>query len=302
MPSKIRMMPHRTASPACVGWGPWRISTGAEFRTLGGSIEKWDFGTESTLRGEAVIDAPELLRSTGLLSLDDILLVAQVECNSTFIRTTSSQFLSSAEDSIYKIDVCLEPGQYAGQLSASLHLVLGRGLPTPRDITVPSRMGARLASSDVLKLELGTSGSLFPTEALDFSGSLPSGVPWILNVTYEDLDDAFMGAVRLFVNTAHPAGLVALNDEDANAKLVRSALRVDIARSLILRVASQERATFDLSREFDAESIGHVVASFCRHRLKADLDSVARMITNDPIEFQARLQAGFGYLQQLDGE
>lgn len=249
-----------------------------------------------------MIDIPELLRSTGLRVLDDILLVAQVECTSTFIRTTRSLFLSSAADSTYNVDVCLAPGQYAGQVSASLHLVLGRDLPTSQDATVASRMGARLASSDVLKLELGAKGSLFPTEALEFSGSLPSEVPWIVNVAYEDLNDAFLGAARLFVNTAHPAGLVALNDAHANAKLIRSALRVDIARSLILRVASQEKATFDGSADFDPESIGYVVATFCKHQLKADLVSIARMIINDPIEFEARLQAGFGYLQQLDGE
>jgi hypothetical protein len=266
------------------------------------SIEDWDFSTESTLQGEAVINAPELLRSTGLTSLDDILLVAQVDCHATYSRTTSSLFLSPTENFTYKIDVRLEPGQYAGQLSASLHLVLGRELPTSQDITVPSRIGARLASSDVLKLELGTKGPLFPTEALDFAGSLPSEIPWILNLAYEDLDDAFMGAVRLFINTAHPAGMAALNDAHANSALVRSALRVDIARSLILKVALQERTTFDLSREFDAESIGHVVNSFCKHQLKADLDAIARMIASDPIEFEARLQAGFGYLRQLEGE
>lgn len=302
MPSKIRMMPHRTAAPSCLVWRPWRISTGSEFREVTTSVEGWDFSTDCTLRGEVVINAAELLRSTGLLSIEHVLLVAQVECSSTLVRTTNSLFLSEDKGSAYTVDVRLPPGQYASQISASLHLVLGHDVPTVPDPTIASRTGARLASSEVSKLELGAKGSLFPTEALDFSGSLPSGVPWLMNLTYEDLDDAFLGAARLFVNTAHPAGRVALDNEHANAPLIRSALRVDIVRSLILQVASQERSVFDASREFDPESIGHVIASFCKHEFKADLASVARMITSDPIEFETRMQAAFGYLQQLDGE
>lgn len=301
MGSKIRMMPHRTAAPSSLIWGSWSVSTGAEFQAASTYIRGWDFSTECILRAEVVIDAASLLSSTGLLTLQDVLLVAQVECSSTFFRATNSTFLTANGGSSHIVDVSLPPGQCASQISASLHLVLGRDLHSQEDPTIASHIGARLASSDVTRLELGAKASLFPTEALDFSGSLPANVPWVMNVTYEDLDDAFLGAARLFVNTAHPGGRVALDDAHPNASTVRSALRVDVVRSLILQVASHERSVFDAAREYDSESIGQVVASFCKHALKADLTSVARMIVHDPIEFEARLHASFGYLQQVEG-
>lgn len=297
MPTKVRMMPHRTMTSAAVAWRPWEVSFGAEFVELPAELASWDFASECTVRASAVIDEQVLLESTGLPSIEDIELVAQVECASTYVRTTESVALERRDTAEYSVSVRLAPGCYSSQIALSLHLVLGRDLQSANNTAVAARRGSRLGSSEVTKVQLGATSSRFPTEALAFSGVLPPSAPWILNVAYDDLNDSFLGAARLLVNTNHPAGRVALDSTHANAPLVRSVLMVDVTRSLILQVAAKERAGFDLSREFDSNSIGYVVDSLCRTEMKGNLDSVIRMLGTDPSEFESRLQASFGYLQ-----
>lgn len=292
-------MPYRTATPASVTWGPWLVSTGAEFQPLPSELQEWDFDTACTLRGSVSVDEADLLESTGLGSVDDVVLVAQVDCPSTLLRKTASKRLIQGRHTM-SIDVELLPGECAVHVSLSLHLVLGRETHS-NDPTVATQTGSRLAASDEQRIGLGGDALRFPTEALAFSGILPAAAPWILNLTYDDLDDAFLGAARLLINTNHPAGRVALDSAHQNSTIIRSALKTDIVRLLIRQVAAQESLVFDQHREYEPNSVGYVVASLCKNDLKGNLNSITRLIMDDPAEFESRLQSGLGYLQYAEG-
>lgn len=300
MPAKLRLMPHRTTTNAAVAWGAWTVSFGEEFIVLPSELTKWDFASECTLRATVSLDEQQFLETTGLSSIEDVELVAQVDCPSTYVRITEAIPLKRQDRGTYTIEMRLAPGQYSSQILLSLHLILARDLETTVDSTVATRRGSRLGNSESMKVQLGSTVSKFPTEALPFTGALPADAPWILNITYSDLDDAFLGAARLFLNTNHPGARVALDESHPSSSIVRSALRVDVARSLILQVASRERSNTELSRKFDPNSIGYVTDALCRTELKGILASVIRLLEHEPSEFEARLQANLGYLRQVE--
>lgn len=54
-------------------------------------------------------------------------------------------------------------------------------------------------------------GSQFPTEAVSFSAVGFDDTPWKLHVDASDWDATFQGAVRLWINTDHEAGMVLLS-------------------------------------------------------------------------------------------
>lgn len=302
MSSKVQIMPHRTASTGSVIWGSWTIETGNDSSNVSQNVQSWDFSSVCRLSAEVMIDRELFLGSTGIGSMKELSLVAQVECPATYLRTIERLALSDDGHAVQAVTIDLPPGSYASHLVASLHIVLNEDCPDRNDPTVARAKGARLAASDPFKLQLDGSTSRFPTDALPFSGILPSEVPWMLNVTYADLDDAFLGAVRLLINTAHPAGRAALDDNHPAVPVVRSALAVDVTRSLLQQIAAHENHSIPRRlNEFDPSSVGYVAASMCVNQLNGSLESIIQMMKNDPSEFEVRIQSSLSYLNQVEG-
>lgn len=298
MPNRLRLQPHRTASGESITWGPWWVRVNGERQPLSSRLPGWDYVTPVSFESRVVVDVPRVLQETGLSAAARLKLVALIDCPATLRRSTVVKDLDDARGEVELVlQSPLEPGEFATSIDLSRHLVLQEQGGSP-DADAPSRCGARLAESDTKRVALEGEGARFPIEAVPFSRVGMEPAAWVVDLTYEDLNDSFMGSVRLVVNTEHPAGQAALRSEDEVAGLVQSVLRIDVTRQLLTSIADDR--SFDPSSDlssFEDDSIGAVMSSTCDLFLRRGLGSVVQMIRTDRQEFEAILQARMDYLR-----
>lgn len=302
MSKRIVIQPYKTVGVNSVIWGQWHFSYDDNFKNRLTEPPPWDAMTEMWMSCAVSIHPERLLAQTGISNITDIILVGQVESPRTYFRGIGTRALSlddrldGSDEIEVLVSVHLPRGSCAAQIKASLHLVLGAEQDNTQDRTVATRVGSRLAVSESEKFILDPQTPLFPTEALSFAGLLPVGVPWFTSVIYDDLDDAFYGAVRLYVNTAHPGAAIVLTSDDPMAPLVNTALKVDVVRSLFSQVSSREAGNIDV-RRYRPESLGSVLESMSGSYLRSSFRDAMQMIRNDPAEFESRLQSALDYMR-----
>lgn len=295
--TRLVLQPYRVMGLDSVIWGEWQFFyEGSEERFY--SPPPWDSATSLWISCRVKVHLPRLLLQTGVRDAKQLLLVAQVDSSTYFRGIASTQLSNTPQETAekdFEVAVHLPPGSCASKISASAHILLGEIDQAMDDPTVANRIGARLASSGRKEFNLDPLAPLFPTEAMAFDGMLPIGAPWLLNVAYEDLNDAFYGAVRLFINTSHPGGRAALSS-NSGSTLLTASLKVDIVRSLFLQVAAHE-GSVPANRDYEPDSVGQVLQSMSSSYFNSDFDKVVKMLRSDPIEFDARLQSSLEYMK-----
>lgn len=298
MSKRISIQPYKTAGDDSVIWGGWQFSGDRSLARLVTQPPAWDPMTELWITGSVKVHRGRFLAQTGLQSATGLSLVAIVETPRSFFRGTDIQplwELPDRDELIADVVVHLPAGPCSPDLKASMHLILTQDRLNPSNPLAPKETGARLAASALTSFNLDPQSPLFPTEAMAFSGLLPAGVPWYLSVIYDDLDDAFYGAVRLYVNTEHPGGRSALSGESAEVA-VRSSLRVDIVRSLFQQVSVREGVEVS-EKEYAGDSLGGVLSSMSSWYFRSSLKSALQLLRLDPLEFESRLQASLEYMR-----
>lgn len=296
MAGQLRIQPHRTARAECVEWGAWWATIRGVREPVDRRIEGWDYATALQLDFEPHVDVKQLLEQTALGDADGIEVVGQIDCPATFQRATVRAPLTDLLDGSSRLSLELMPGLFADRVQLSRHIVLATPR-TDRGDGVAYRAGSRLAESGVARLKLEGDGGRFPVEALPFSTIGREDAAWALDVMYEDLDDSFLGAVRLVVNTEHPAADPALDRSHPLAPIVTSVLRHDLVRQLIVCLSSDLSVDFDKTEDFESDSLGAVVANLCDLYLRRDLSSVVQLLRSEPSQFELLLQARLDFLR-----
>lgn len=176
-------------------------------------------------------------------------------------------------------------GQAAVSLRLQCHVLVGidrlPGLPK----------GSRLAESRPTTLMLEGEGGRFPTEPVSFSQAGLTGGPWHLDVRFDDVEESFMGAVRLFVNTDLPSGEALLDPDHPRHALLQQVLRWDLMRTLLWSVALQVNPLHLPLNHEDDSSIGAVLDALCRSRWGLSLAEAVSSVQQDSAGFERRLRA-----------
>jgi hypothetical protein len=283
---KTRLFPHRTADPSSVTFGDWWIERNETRSPLPDFLSGWDYASEESVGTSLTIDFDALFASTGHSSPDDLEVLLMADCASAQRRVVARHKLAGYEAvRSAAFSLVLPPGQLAGSVRLSTHLVIARDL-IGSDPRIASRRGARLISSKPRSLILEGDGSRFPTEPAAFSElGLPSA-PWTLHVSFQDLETSFMGAVRLLVNTEHPIGQMLLDGETTDR--VAGLAMADVLRLLVATVAT--RGDDVEASNFDEGGVGYVVNSMCVFFLSQGLAASVELYERDPIHFDRLLQ------------
>lgn len=287
--AKTRLFPHRVASSGCIHWQDWWIEDHAGVRELSDRVEGWDYSTAFRLRTSIqVLDDP-FRHSTGLDSDSEILLVLVAESPNSGRRLVSSTpFKAATDHGSTRVIATLEiPGdQVAGTLRVYACVVLGGQAKDKHLVNrVASQRGARLAQSPVRSLALEDSFGRFPTEALDFKQLGFPDAPWTLHTTFSDLQNNFMATVRLLINTESVAGKAAL--DPVRGEKVADAIRVDIVRLLVARIASEFEVRGD--EEFVDDSVGLIADTMTWGILGESLRSSCAQYRENPVRFELLL-------------
>jgi hypothetical protein len=283
--ARLRLYPHRMAGADSVSWHSWWIERDGSRSILPPIFTSWDYASEETVGISVDFDEEALLKSTGLLSVHELEILAIADCTMSQQRFVARQALAGYQPGTpIDAQLRLPRGQLAGAMSLSGHLVLAL-TSQPRDDQVAYQQGARIHSSVpfVVRLE-GTAGR-FPTEAVPFSELGFGNSPWSIVCAYDQLSDSFMGGIRLLINTEHPIGRLSL--EATAPPWVGRMLRMELMRLLIAEAAEQVEAADELS--FEEGSISLVLQQMCKFFLGKSLKAAVRAYRDEPAYFERLL-------------
>ncbi len=249
----MRAMPFRTASDAAVEFAEPRLQVGDLIIDAGDPSPTWDYLVSSSVFGRVKVHTNELLLSTGLTDLAAVSATLQVDCHATGFRHLVSVPILQTVDHVTRLQMGIEPHTVAGEIEVRYGLVLDKDCERQPNMA-PFKRGSRVYTlARTYRFLLEGDGAGFPTEAFAFERTgYPGGAPWHLSFRAESLDDPFMGAVRLFVNTEHPAAEHLLS---GSSNILRSVLFHGILEQLLVTAA--DRSSHDIEDWDDEFSMNH---------------------------------------------
>ena len=204
----VRLLPHRIASPDSVSWHHWWTESDGDRIELSAAMKGWDYASHTTVGISVELDERALLASTGLDSVGELEILAVADCPMAQQRYIAAvPLLGYQPGSRLYVSVQLPPGEVAGAVNLSAHLVLARTVPE-RQNRIAFLRGSRINSSATFTLRLEGDSGRFPTEPVHFTelgSNRPNGT---VLTAYEDFSDAFLGH-RLPGPLDHPAGRAA---------------------------------------------------------------------------------------------
>lgn len=282
--SRQRIYPHRTAAEGSVEFGSWWYRRGGELIALPELLEDWDYATEVEVGIDLTLNEELLLASTGLDGLEDFAVALLVDCPEAQERVTARVGLLDEQGKHRaSLSLVIPPRKLAGTAYLSAHLVLADDLASKK-VGRASRKSSRLASSDPHRLILEGNAARFPVEAASFASTGRPPVPWLLHIASSDIRASFLGNVRLFVNTDHPAGAMLLDTE--RVSVIQPFVFSEVIRLLVAEVASKYNIE-EIEEALEAEeSIASVTDEITETQLSLGLPQAVMRYTDDPLTFE----------------
>lgn len=278
----LRFLPHRIADARSVSWHRWWTESDGNRTELSTPLAGWDYASHTTVGISVDLDEEALLESTGLDSMDELEILAMADCQLAQQRFVTTKPLRGRQGgSTADVSVQLPPGQVAGAVRLSAHLVLSRTTPQ-QEYRIAFLRGSRIDSSEPFTLRLEGDSGRFPTEPVRFSELGLGHAPWTVLTDYDELSDGFLGGVRLLINLEHPVGQLALNLKAASR--VSGLLHADVLRLLTANVAVRGDDTDESS--YEEGSVGQVLETMCQNFLGMSLRAAIRLYRDDPVRFE----------------
>lgn len=293
--SRARLLPHIGVALDAVTWGPWWIELDGTRSLADDRLRGWDYASEISFEVQPTIDVRRATRSCGIADSGSLAVLALLDCRSTGLRLAQKLSLAAVEAGQSNLlRLAPRPGQVADLVELSVHLVF-TGSGAPNDEGRAWRAGSRMASSTVTRVRLEGADPRFPTESVSFKNLGLEQAAWTVQLHFTDLDESFMGGVRLLLNSDHPSASRILDPQGPEGVVLTSCLRIDVVRQMLVHLATDDG--LDLTRgNWQDGSVGAVVASLAESAFSMDLPSIIRLIQNDYLRFERRLQAGFDFL------
>lgn len=283
--NKSRFLPYRTVNDDDIDWGGWWLERDSIREPLPDLLPGWDYASTDRIGITVDFESQRVLDATGHESIDQIELVAVVDCPSMLRRFIARQPLTGSATQHVDLAVELPPGEVAQKVVVSAFMLLAEGVDAGSRIA--SRRGSRLATGPSRTILLEGDASRFPTEAVSFSALRYEDAPWTISALFETLSDSFMGSVRLLVNEDHELGRAVLA-QPVEAQL-EMRLKLEVLRSLISVISAVDLGDED---GFPPGSVGEVVDSMSQLFLSRSLSDAIQMYKQKPLKFDRILHAG----------
>lgn len=290
----LRLDPHRTLRAADWKPDPWHVCVaGRAPKVCEGFVADFDYEMQLAFSYDVELDRATIFEGVGLPPDAVVHAYLIADCQSSNTRLSASVPLSGSN--ALRVELEVPSGTFAGAVELSRGLVLLSPGTSDDGGIAAERIGSRLIGDETFTCRLEGKWSRFPIEAADFSRAGLPDAAWFLRMTHTDLDEPFMGSVRLLVNSNHPAGQAVLSGTDPSTNaLVLNALRVDLVRQLLFGLAANEP---EIDREFPPDSVGSVAESIAADLLSADLENVLERARNQPVELEMLIQDRVDYLR-----
>lgn len=290
------ILPYLSATQDVWSLGGWQLTTEGARRPLGDRLDHWDYSIPLDLSCEIEVDIDQLRAVTKLSDADRLTFVCLWEASATGIREVGyAADLPANGVAVGEPRLDLDSSLLGGNLRLLRQVVL-TSVGAERDLLAADRVGSVILgeeAADAKVVALEGIAARFPTELVDFS-DLPIAEPdalWYLDIESADLDTAALAAMRLYLNSSHPAISRALDPEDPAGALVRSTIRWDVARTVITEAAQNP----DLIRGwggFPEDSLGDAMEGMIRRYWPGETaESLRERRRGHAARFEYQLQA-----------
>lgn len=281
---------------------PWIASDGA-FALDGGAPTVWDPSVDIDVSRSVTIDMDAFVAETGLQEGSTVRLCAGWFCERTRIRevidsrTVEVRRTGSLQELFIRVEAPGSSLAHAVSFETRVILVARAEGSSP----IAARIPGSVLWEEQSHVDLEGLGSRFPTEWADFATSVyPEEAAWALDWSPQDLDCSTLGAVRLLLNQKHAvvSDLLRENPPSMAAKLIWDAIRVDVARQLVLGALSNN-AFVDQSEAFHDGTLGATIRRMLRTYFPHDSIPTLRSLRDrNPAQFETRLQASLRAFDQ----
>lgn len=287
---KLPVVPFLTPPASAVSHGEWRLATSDGSIPLPREVAHWDYQTQLSLAAPVSVDrrvvteACDLEWATGL----GVLVIAR--SNHTNAEALVARLeLPMNERFDLAVEVRLDGVELGGRLTLETLLVVTTPQPTSK--FAPQHPGSILwRQSHWTDLE-GT-GSQFPTDTMDFAAAgLDPEAGWQLRIDLSDPDARFMSAVRLTLNSAHPAvdRLLGGAKDEGTAQLLRT-LNWDVTRQMV-HAAINDESVAGLDIDPEGTSVAVVLRNLVGRIWPMESPATLRgWLKDDPARIEVHLQ------------
>lgn len=290
-----------TPDPVQILTEPWLLSSAMALPSpLMPRLTTWDSATDLELSRTIIVHADQVRRDCAISG--ELRLVATWWCPATGIGRllSAKQILSDSARIEITLNGVVRGADVSEKMTLRTLLVLPSGTRAEQPLS-PRRPGSILWE-DAVDLVLEGSASRFPTESVDFSSlGWPSTSGWFLHWDDTELESPFQRAVRLYINSAHKSVCAAAAGPSSNAenRAIMSAIRFDVARSLLCHGLNDEAFVEDPSR-WPSESVGDAIFRMLRLYFPHETPrSVAQMLKNQPERFSLYLQSTLAVFEDV---
>ena len=290
--AEARIYPHPVPPDGTVEFGDWWLIRNGERIVLTRELKDWDYASTEVVGTSITINADGVVGRGPNVPQDAVALIV-ADCPSAQARFVSRTALDHAKSGEpIPLELELPRGQLAKEVVLRAYVVSGDS----RDPSAP-RPASRLAESKPHRVALEGDASRFPVEAFSFQDNDGPDIPWRLSVSFDAPSDAFLGAIRLFVNTDHPAGraLIEENPERPADGLAKEYL----VRQLVAALASEGFGDDVREGEYEDGSVAEVCDRMCQLFLSLSLEEAVQMYREQPADFDAFLQKSLEPLQEV---
>lgn len=271
---------------------PWTDDGGAQ---VGERVEHWDPVTNLQLVRTVTLDL-DAIRAQCLLGADaSFALLASWYSNRTRLSGHGMPVEFGGLSGLVRTIVGLSvPGAQAGgrvELRTRVLLRSAGANPSP----ISPRRPAAILWSDVERVLLEGSAGRFPIAAVDFAAvaRVPDDAAWFIDWDPHDLSHPVMGSVRLLVNRSNQrvASAVRSGTPDPGAPMLRSIIRVDVARQLIRSGLANDEFV-SLPDGFAEDTVGRMIRDLITTVWPGvPITAVRERALADPARFEAEIQA-----------
>lgn len=269
----------------------WQVSSATHReRPLPAELEGWDFFTNLAIRVRLEASLNEARQDCGLDSSCVLNGLVRWRSSRTGLQGASESLPLVQGTNNLLLD--LDSSELGGRLSLRVVVTSGKAIDGKNPLA-PHRTGVILWE-EFRSVVLEGEEERFPVELHDFKGEglKGPGAAWVLHWDSTDPERSASAAVRLWLNTRHPA-LEKLIGAELDP-VVLSVLKHDVTRQLIERALDTEELA---DSEWSPGSLGAALIE----RVKAvfpgmSLDECRAMRRKSPDDYESRLQNASGLL------
>jgi hypothetical protein len=294
---KRTVAPFLTPPDRAVSHAGWQVISTDGDGPLPAAIQHWDYQTTLNLAAAVSVDRRLITEACHLdwgSGFEIVVMARSDHTRAEFLANRVEVPLLDDFDLAVEIEV---PGrELGGRLALETILVVSD--PKPLSTISPQRRGSILWRS-TQATELEGTGSQFPTDTLDFAAAgLEESAGWQLSVDLSDPEARFMSAVRLTLNSKHPAieQLLQGSKEDGTQQLLRT-LNWDVTRQLA-QVALRSDEVVELDVDFEDVTVAGVLRNLLgRIWPHENTDTLRNWQHESPQRIEVRLQHVGGLLK-----